>query len=288
MAVAHPKAGTPQSISDAEFLKFREFFYRRTGIHFEDSKRYFVDKRLIDRMAATDSTTFNSWFSVLRSEVSGAEMQALINAMTVNETYFLREDYQFTALVDSVLPEIVAAKRDAKPIRIWCMPSSSGEEGYSVAMVLLERWPGLKDWDVEIISSDIDTDILTKARIGHYQDRSVQHLPASWLKKYFDRKPDGWQINDTLRGAVEFTRCNLCRPEDTLRYRDFDIVFCRNLLIYFDDASRRVAASAIYEALRPGGYVMLGHSESMSRISSLFRVRRFREALAYQKPQEVV
>lgn len=286
MAAIRPLAKTPQSISDAEFRKFREFFYRRTGIHFEDSKRYFVDKRLIDRMAATDSSTFNSWFSVLRSETTGTEMQALINAMTVNETYFLREDYQFTALVESVLPEIVAAKRDTKPIRIWCMPSSSGEEAYSVAMVLLERWAGLKDWDVEILSSDIDTDILTKARIGHYQDRSVQHVPASWLKKYFDRKNDGWQINDTLRGAVEFTRCNLCLPQDTARYRDFDVVFCRNLLIYFDDASRRLAAGAIYDALKPGGYVMLGHSESMSRISSLFRVRRFPDALAYQKSQE--
>jgi chemotaxis protein methyltransferase CheR len=287
MAAPRPTPSTPQSISDAEFQKFREFFYRRTGIHFEDTKRYFVDKRLIDRMAATDSTTFNSWFSVLRSETSGAEMQALINVMTVNETYFLREDYQFTALVDSILPEITARKRDNKPIRIWCMPSSSGEEAYSVAMVLLERWPGLKDWDVEIISSDIDTDILTKARIGHYHDRSVQHLPQSWLKKYFDRKNEGWQINDTLRGAVEFTRCNLCRPEETARYRDFDVVFCRNLLIYFDDASRRIAASAIHDALKPGGYVMLGHSESMSRISSLFRVRRLPAALAYQKPQEV-
>jgi len=282
-----PKAATPQAISDAEFLKFREFFYRRTGIHFDNSKRYFVDKRLIDRMAATDSTSFNSWFSVLRSDLSGAEMQALINIMTVNETYFLREDYQFTALVDSVLPELVSRKRDNKPIRIWCMPSSSGEEPYSVAMVLLERWAGLKDWDVEIISSDIDTDILTKARIGHYQDRSVQHVPPAWLRKYFDRKGDGWQINDTLRGAVEFTRCNLCLPQETARHREFDIVFCRNLLIYFDDASRRLAADALYQALNPGGYVMLGHSESMSRISSLFRVRRFPDALVYQKPQEV-
>lgn len=277
----------PRAVSDAEFRKFREFFYRRTGIHFEDSKRYFVDKRLLDRIAATDSTTFNSWFSLLRSDVSGAEMQALINVMTVNETYFLREEYQFAALVDSVLPEVIAHKRDDKPIRIWCMPSSSGEEPYSVAMVLLERWAGLNDWDVEIISSDIDTAILTKARIGRYQDRSVQHLPQSWLKKYFDRTTDGWQISDTLRGAVEFTRCNLCRPDDTARYHDFDVIFCRNLLIYFNDASRRIAADALYGALKPGGFVMLGHSESMSRISSLFRIRRFPDALAYQKPQEV-
>lgn len=286
-ASASGGAAPLRAITEVEFHKFREFFYRRTGIYFEESKRYFVDKRVLDRIAANDCTTFNSWFAVLRSDSSGVEMQALINAMTVNETYFLREDYQFDALVDSILPEIVAAKRDTTPIRIWCMPSSSGEEAYSVAMVLLERWAGLDDWDVEIISSDIDTDILAKARIGHYQDRSVQHLPRSWLARYFARQGDGWQICDTLRGAVEFTRCNLCRPEDTARYRDFDVVFCRNLLIYFDDASRRLAADALYDALRPGGYVMLGHSESMSRISPAFRVRRFPAALCYQKPQEV-
>lgn len=286
MMAARSTSPVPQVVTDAEFIKFREFFYRRTGIRFEDSKRYFVDKRLLDRIAATDSGSFNSWFSVLRSEPSGAEMQALINAMTVNETYFLREDYQFTALVASILPELVAAKRDARPIRIWCMPSSSGEEAYSVAMVLLERWPGLAEWDVEIISSDIDTDILTRARAGRYHDRSVQHVPKSWLHKYFDKVESGWQISDTLRAAVEFTRCNLCHPQDTASYRDFDVVFCRNLLIYFDDASRRLAAAAIHEALRPGGFVMLGHSESMSRISSRFRIRRFPDALAYQKPEE--
>lgn len=286
MAATRPAPAVPRSISDAEFHKFREFFYRQTGIHFEDSKRYFVDKRLLDRLLLTDSGSFNSWFSLLRAEPAGGEMQQLINAMTVNETYFLREDYQFTALVDSILPDIVARKRDAAPIRIWCMPSSSGEEAYSVAMVLLERWPGLREWDVEIISSDIDTDILVKARAGRYHDRSVQHVPPSWLARYFDRIADGWQIRDTLRGAVEFTRCNLCSPEDTARYRGFDVVFCRNLLIYFDDASRRKAAEALYEALVPGGFLMLGHSESMSRISSLFRVRRFPDALTYQKPQE--
>jgi chemotaxis protein methyltransferase CheR len=287
MAALRPATRSPKTISDAEFMKFREFFYRKTGIHFEDSKRYFVDSRLIDRMAATDSTTFNSWFSVLRSEPSGAEMQQLINVMTVNETYFLREDYQFAALVNSVLPEVVARKRDRSPIRIWCMPSSSGEEAYTVAMVLLERWAALDDWDVEIISSDIDTAVLTKARIGHYLERSVQALPATWLKKYFDRTAQGWQINDDMRGAVEFTRCNLCHPADTARYRGFDVIFCRNLLIYFDDASRRVAAEALYDALNPGGFVLLGHSESMSRITQVFRVRRFPDALAYQKPEGV-
>lgn len=274
------------AINDDDFQKFREYFYRKTGISFEPSKRYFVDKRLVERINATDSGNFRSYFSMLRFQASGDELQHLTNLMTVNETYFLREEYQFQCLVDSILPEIASRKSDKSPIRIWCMPSSSGEEPYTVAMYLLERWAGIHKWDVEIISSDIDTGILHKARVGLYSARSVQHVPAPWLKKYFTRKGDDYQICEDLRQAVEFTRVNLAEPTDTRPYRNFDVIFCRNLLIYFDDVSRKAAAETFYDALNPGGYICLGHSESMSRISSLYKVRRFPEAIVYEKPLE--
>src|SRR5664279_2110406 len=161
-------------ISQEDFLKFREFFYRKTGIQFEDSKRYFVDKRLIERIEATESGNFRNYFITLRFETSGEELQTLTNLMTVNETYFFREEYQFKCLVNSILPEITAQKKDKRPLRIWSMPSSSGEEAYSIAMYLLEYWPGINQWDVEIISSDIDTSILAKARQGKYSGRSIQ------------------------------------------------------------------------------------------------------------------
>ncbi|MDD2727916.1 protein-glutamate O-methyltransferase CheR [Malikia sp.] len=275
------------SISGEEFLKFREFFYRKTGIHFDESKRYFVDKRLVERCQATSSTSFRSYFSLLRFEVSGQELQTLTNSMTVNETYFFREEYQLQCLVNSILPEIVARKRamgDNSTIRIWSIPSSSGEEPYSIAMYLLEYWLGISQWDVEIISSDIDTNILNKARIGRYGSRSVQHLPKALLQKYFQAVGDEYQMEDDLRSTVEFTRVNLSDMADTRFYRNFDVVFCRNLLIYFDDISRRKAAEVFFDALKPEGFICLGHSESMSRISSLFRVRKFAEALVYQKP----
>ena len=275
---------TASTVSQDDFLKFQEYFYRKTGIRFEDTKRYFVDKRLVERMGHTGSANFREYFSKLRFEADGTELQALVNLMTVNETYFFREDYQFDCLVNSILPEIVARKKNRSPIRIWALPSSSGEEAYTIAMCLIERWPGIDSHDVEIISSDIDTNILTQARAGLYSARSTMHVPESYLRKYFKKTAAGFQIDDTLRNAVEFTRVNLQDPADVKPYRNFDVIFCRNLLIYFDDVSRKQAAETVYDALQPGGFILLGHSESMSRISSLFRVRKFEDAIVYQRP----
>lgn len=275
-------------IKDEDFHRFREFFYRKTGISFAVSSRYFVDKRIVERMKATESENFRSYFSMLRFQHSSEELQQITNLMTVNETYFLREEYQFQCMVDSLLPEIILRKADDKPIRIWSIPSSSGEEPYSIAMYLLERWAGINEWDVEIISSDIDTGILRKARTGLYTARAVQHVPNLWMKKYFTTVQGEYQICEDLRQAVDFTQVNLSAAAETRPYRDFDIIFCRNLLIYFDDISRKKAAETFYDALKPGGFICLGHSESMSRISSLYKVRKFLETILYQKPLEVL
>jgi chemotaxis protein methyltransferase CheR len=273
------------AITDADFQKFREFFYRKTGIHFEDSKRYFVDKRLVDRIQATGSDDFRSYFIALRFEARGEELQHLVNAMTVNETYFFREAYQFDCMVNHMLAEVVKSKRRGSRIRIWSIPSSTGEEPYSIALYLLERWPLIDDYEVEILSSDIDTRVLDSAQRGVYSARSVANLPKPMLKKYFDATGDNeWTISRDLVSAVEFSRVNLTDANDTRAFRDIDVIFCRNLLIYFDDLSRRVAAEAMYDALTPGGFICLGHSESMSRISSLYTVRRFPDAMVYQKP----
>lgn len=273
------------AISDADFLKFREFFYRKTGIQFESNQRYFVDKRLVERINATGAESFRSWFTAMRFEAAGTELQRLVNAMTVNETYFAREAYQFDCLVNDLLDDIVRRKRFGERIRIWSVPSATGEEPYTIAMYLLERWRGLADWDVEILSSDIDTRALAAAERGVYTDRSVSQLPKSWRAKYFTHTgDDAWTLSPDVVDAVSFSRVNLTDPADTRRFRDLDVVFCRNLLIYFDDLSRRVAVEAMFDAMAPGAYLCLGHSESMSRISTLFEARRFPDALVYQKP----
>ena len=274
------------TISPEEFNKFKEFFYRKTGIYFEETKRYFVDKRLIERIKETGSTSFRDYFTLLRFQASGEELQKLTNCMTVNETYFFREEHQFQCLVNSMLPDIIKKKERDKRIRIWSIPCSTGEEPYSIVIYLLEWWPELENWDVEIIASDIDTDVLQKAKAGLFSPRSVQHLPDHILKKYFKKKGnDLYQISQDLRNSVEFTRLNLNDPIETKAYRNFDVIYCRNLLIYFDDISRRHAAEIFFDALTPGGFICLGHSESMSRISSLFKVVKFPEAIVYQKSE---
>ncbi|MEY4414985.1 MAG: hypothetical protein RIQ53_2278 [Pseudomonadota bacterium] len=273
------------SITPADFEKFRDFFYRKTGIYFDDSKRYFVDKRLVERIEATGAEDFRSWFIALRFEAKGEELQQLVNAMTVNETYFFRESYQFDCMVNDMLNEVAKRKKPGGRIKIWSIPSSTGEEPYSIAIYLLERWALINDYEVEILSSDIDTSVLASAHRGVYSARSVGQLPKDYLTKYFRRLNDNeFAISRDLVAAVEFSRVNLSDPADTRRFRDIDLIFCRNLLIYFDDLSRRVAAENMFDAMSPGGFICLGHSESMSRISSLFDVRRFRDAMVYQKP----
>ena len=275
------------TISDDDFDKFREYFYRKTGIMFDQSKRYFVDRRLIERIKATGHNGFKSYFIFLRFESSGKELQNLINILTVNETYFFREEYQFKCMVNRMLPEIISRKRSGNIIRIWSVPAATGEEPYSIAIYLLEYWKDIDKWDVEIIASDIDTNVLENAKKGIYAERSVQNLPRSIIQKYFNLLGNGYyQICDELRNSVEFTRVNIIDTKETKRYRGFDIVFCRNLLIYFDDLSRKIAVENLFDSMNPGGFICLGHSESMSRISPIFKIRKFPEAIVYQKPLE--
>ncbi|MBP0463931.1 protein-glutamate O-methyltransferase CheR [Roseomonas sp. PWR1] len=270
---------------EEQYLRFCEFFYTRTGIQFGAGKRYFVDRRLAERVAATGQPTLRAYMLKLRYEDrDGEEMQLLINEMTVNETYFYREDYQLRALASEMMPEL-AARRRGETLRIWSLPCSTGEEPYSIALHLTENWPGLETVDVEIVASDIDTRALSRARAGVYGERALHNLPPEMRARYFESAgPERWRIAAPIRGAVRFTATNLSDPAEMARHRGlYDVIFCRNLLIYFDDASRRQAGTALYEALRPGGFVCLGHSEAMSRICSLFTVRKFRDAIVYQR-----
>ncbi len=278
------------TISEKEFERFQDFFYRKTGIIFGEAKRYFVDRRLNERFLATGHETPTSYLQFLKfDDTRGQELQHLINVMTVNETYFYREEYQFRCLVKSLLPEIVAARppKDKRPIRIWSLPCATGEEPYSLAIYMLENYPDVDRLDIDIVGSDIDTQVLAKAQAGLYDDRSVQYLSDAVRARYFKTSGAGqWQIIDDLRSSIDFLPVNINDRREMRHHTNaFDIIFCRNLLIYFDDLSRRQAAEAMFDALRPGGFVCLGHSESMSRISSLFGVRKFPDAFVYQKPR---
>ena len=274
----------PVVVSEEEFSRLCDFLYRRTGMVFTESKRYYVERRVSDRMAATGSTSFASYFARLRSNLRG-EVEQFINAFTVNETYFYREDHQLRCLSTDLLAERARAKSPGQAIRIWSVPCSTGEEPYSIALWLLENWPQVDAYDIEIVGSDIDTRVLSAAEAGVFGKRALMRLSEDLVSRYFTELPDEqWRILDDLRQSVRFSPVNLVDPEETRGQGQFDVIFCRNVLIYFDDASRRVAAENLYENLAPGGFICLGHTESMSRISPLFEVRRFADAIVYQRP----
>ena len=282
MASSSPIA--PREISRTDFALFADYFYRQTGIHFPDSKRYFVDKRLSGRLEATHQPDVASYPALLRSSEGRSELQALINALTVNETYFFRESSHFDSLVNVVLDEIVGQRDSGHTLRMWTVPCSTGEEPYSLALTLLERWPGLESVDVEIIASDIDTNVLDHCARGRYVPRSVQNVDARTLSKYFRRDGEEYVLSRDVVDAVSFRRINLVDPRSTSSMRGFDVVFCRNLFIYFDEPARRMAAQAIFDALLPGGFLFLGQMESIGRVSGLFEVVRRGDCVIYRKP----
>lgn len=271
-------------LSTGDLNRFCEFLYKRTGILYGESKRFYIERRLQERMTKVGVCEFPSYFAILQT--GGPEAEQLINSITVNETYFYREDYQLCCLTRSLLPEIVKRRGAGDLVRIWSVPCSTGEEPYSVAIWLLENWALVDAYNIEIVGSDIDTRVLAEASVGIYGERALSRLPPDLVGRYFQSMGDRQQIIQDLRELVKFTRANLMDASTVAAQGLFDIIFCRNVLIYFDDASRLGASHNLYEALNRGGFICLGHSESMARISDRFDVRRFEDAIVYQRPEQ--
>lgn len=266
-----------------EIRRLCDFLYRRTGMIFGESKRYYIERRVADRMNASGFRSFPAYFSHV--EADEGEIELLINIFTVNETYFYREEHQLRCLGRSLLPDIVRHRKPGDLVRIWSVPCSTGEEPYSIAIWLLENWPMVDAYHIEIVGSDIDTQVLLEASAGDYGERALSRLPLDVIERYFEPPHDGHRrLIQDLRESVKFTSTNLVDAASVATQGHFDIVFCRNVLIYFDDASRLTAANNLYDALHPGGYLCLGHTESMTRISKRFTLRRFEDAIVYQRP----
>ena len=275
--------GDEPLLTAAELNRLSDFVYRRTGMLFEEKKRYYIDRRIADRIETTGSSDFSSYYTLLRANED--EAQELINSFTVNETYFYREEHQLRCLGRSILPELVRDRRPGDLVRIWSMPCSTGEEPYSIALWLLENWAMVDVYNIEIVGSDIDTDAVRGALRGRYGPRSLARLPAEVLDSYFEPADDAGvrEIIQDIKESVKFTVANIIDTASMAGQGKFDVIFCRNMLIYFDEASREGAADRLHQALNPGGYVCLGHTESMSRISERFETRRFEDAIVYRR-----
>jgi chemotaxis protein methyltransferase CheR len=273
----------PKPPNAEQLQRLCEFIYRRSGIAYGEGKRAYIERRLATGMERSGAPSFSAYMALLR--VSPDEAERLINSVTVNETYFYREEHQLRCLGRSLLPEIVAGRGPGDLVRLWSMPCSTGEEPYSLAIWLLENWALVDAYNIEIIGSDLDTGALEAAREGGYGKRALSRMSPDVVERYFEAMGGGrHRIIRDLRESVRFTVANLVDAESVAAQGHFDIVFCRNLLIYFDEESRQLASRHLHAALNPGGFLCLGHSESMARISDRFVARRFEDAVVYQRP----
>jgi chemotaxis protein methyltransferase CheR len=279
-------AGTPQDhipLSADELRRVTELLYRWTGMTFGENKRYYIERRITERMRRTGTLDARTYLVFAAADLG--EREILTNAFTINETYFYREDHQLAALAREILPELIKARRPGDLIRIWSMPCSTGEEAYSIAIWLLENWPLVDAYNIEIVGSDIDTAALDQAREGRYAARALARLPAELVETYFETEHrHRRKIIDDLRESVRFTPVNLIERGSVSGQGKFDVILCRNLLIYFDEMSRKLAADNLFDSLNTGGFLCLGHSESMTRISDRFSVSRLEDAIVYRRP----
>ncbi len=271
------------AISGEEFARLADYIYRKTGIFYDENKRYYVEKRLFDRMKATGHEKFRDYFLYLRCDATGQEFQKLVNALTVNETYFFREYDQLKCFAEEALPEMLKnGCGRLHPLRVWSAGCSTGEEAYTLAIILLEMLDS-DGFGFEIHATDINDEVLQHAEKGVYDQRSVREVPSAYLEKYFVPVYGKYCLKPLVKEKVRFYQVNLLDRTQMQKMQGFDAIFCRNVLIYFDDRARREVALSFYEALRPGGFIFLGHSESMSRIAPIFRIRKFKNAIIYQK-----
>ena len=272
-------------LSHENFKKISEFIYRKSGIYLESEKHFDKLAKYIDERARElNVENFRKYFFKLRFEdKEGNEFQKLMNGVTVNETYFFREKDQFEALANFILPELDKIMPKNRPLRILSSPCSTGEEPYSMILHIVEEVNLIERRDVEVVGIDIDSTVIEKAKKGTYSDRSVHAIPKNILERWFYKKNLKYQLNDDLMGSVDFQVVNVFDKSQMRNLGKFDVIFSRNMLIYFDDASRKEVAMTFYDMLNPNGYVLLGHAEYMSRIVSVFNAKKVDKTLIYQK-----
>jgi len=270
-----------------DFEMLTGFIYRKTGIRFESKKMYFIEKRVEKRMSALGYEDPLSYIRFLRFiDTNGKELQELINLITVNESYFFRDFSQLQAFAEHSLQEVLELKsqQNNNTLKIWSAGCSTGEEPYTIAIILLEMIDQISNWNIEIIASDIDENVLNYSRKARYPYDKLKDVPLVYLEKYFSKLKDGdYRLSFKAKNMIQFKHLNLSDKNLMRRMNGFDFIFCRNVLIYFDDQSRKQIVDHFYAALNQHGYIFLGSSESVGRISTAFQIKRAGDYLVYYK-----
>ncbi len=273
-------------ITKEEFEMIRDFIHEKSGIFFTENKMYLVKNRLLKRMEDLSIKTFRDYFYHIKYDTSMREFQQLMNLITTNETSFFRNEPQLLSFAEEVLPLIIEEKQKSgvpKKIKIWSAGCSTGEEPYTLAMIILDKFATMSGWQAEIIANDISEEVLQKARRGEYSGITLRNIDNRVLNKYFKKNGDTYQVKPEVKSLVKFSLINLSDQRMMSMYKNFDVIFCRNVMIYFSDEVKRQIVRSFYNALEPGGYFYIGHSESLHGISKAFKLVYFKNALVYHK-----
>jgi chemotaxis protein methyltransferase CheR len=271
----------PYDITDKEFKLFQEIIYRQTGIHMSEKKRNLIVARLSKRLRALHLQNFSEYYQYLVDNNSGDELINLINRVTTNKTDFFREIHHFEFLLKEVLPAIIRGGNTGRErrLRIWSAGCSTGEEPYSLAMTASEAFRGERGWDIKILATDLDTEVLMKATAGIYPSQAITPVPINYISKYFERTVDGYEVTRAIKSMVSFRKLNLMDQVFPMK-RSFDIIFCRNVMIYFDDETKASLVRKFHHHLKDSGFMFIGHSESLMNMKHIFR---FLKHTVYQK-----
>jgi len=275
-------------MSSTLFESIRKYIYESCGIYFQDNKKYFLESRLQRRMNFLGLKTFEEYFDLIRFGAgAAAEKKYFYEAITINETFFFRNQPQLDALASQILPEIIAVKQAAgkNKIRIWSAASSSGEEAYSISMIFQDLIkPRYPNFTLEVVGTDINNAVVETANTGIYRDYSIRNTNPYYLKKYF--KPglnSSYEVVPDIKKMASFKILNLYDDAAMRMFNNFDVVFCANVLIYFDQASKIKVVSNLYNSLNKGGYLFIGYSETLHGISKAFKLVSYPNTVGYKK-----
>lgn len=268
-----------QNLSDSDFAFLRALIYEHSRIALNENKRELVYSRITKRLRATGIADATGYCTFLRTAAGAQELPRLIDAISTNHTHFFRETEHFTFVRDEILPAWSEGRSaSSTPFRAWSAACSSGEEVYTLAMTLddgLLKTAAAGRWS--ILATDISHRILEKARLAKYPQSALEKVPDPWMRRYFLREsasqPDMWTVRPEIRAKLLFHQLNLLGPQIP-RESVFDLIFCRNVMIYFDKPTQEELIQRLYAALKPGAYLMVGHSESLSGIHHQMRVVR--------------
>lgn len=280
-----PGATTKLRVTDEEFRNLQEFIYEKAGIFINESRKYLIENRLINRIKELNLKNFGEYYYFLQFDRNKAtELQRLFEVITTNETSFYRNPPQLKIFQDKIVPQEIEKCKSIKKLRIWSAGCSTGEEPYTLAIILSEVLGTQRaQWDIKITATDLSEAVVKAAQKGIYSEYALRTTPKEIVAKYFKKVESVYHIDPTLKRMIQFGNLNLNDRLAMKRVERSNILFCRNVIIYFDDEMKRNVMEAFYDNIVPNGCMFIGHSESLHNISRGFKPEHYTGTIVYRK-----